>query len=103
MMRSHRTLSLAIFACLLPATLLPLRPARAQEAPAPAPAPTAEQPAAAPAAAPAAEDKDLRQSVEDFWHYGKIARYDMAASEGQKILAKSDQPVAVLEAFEAVA
>src|ERR1051326_6257227 len=54
----------------------------------------------APATAPAA-DAELRQAVENFWHYGRIARYDLAAAEGQKVLAKKDKPLAVLEAFEA--
>jgi hypothetical protein len=82
-------------------------PAPAPEAaPAPAPAPAAEAPAA-PAAAnaqqPGAIDPALKSAVENFWHYGKIARYDLAQAEAANILAKKDQPAAVLAAFEHVA
>src|SRR5437867_3917280 len=89
-----------------------------QAAPAPAPAPprtpapTLVRPAPATAAAPAPETpaaapatsapSDLATSVDDFWHYAKVARYDLAAAAAQKILANRDNPVAVLEAFEAV-
>jgi hypothetical protein len=46
----------------------------------------------------------LNDLVDDFWHYGKIARYDLAADAGEKILSTSgNNPKAVLEAFEAVA
>lgn len=47
-------------------------------------------------------DAELRTDVDNYWHYGKIARYDLAAAEGQKIVARKDQPQAVLLAFEAV-
>lgn len=50
----------------------------------------------------AAPDAQLRKDVDNFWHYGKIARYDLAVAEGQKVLARKDQPQAVLSAFEAV-
>jgi HEAT repeat protein len=40
--------------------------------------------------------------VNDFWHYGKVARYDLAAASGQQILASGADPVQVLEAFEKV-
>lgn len=46
----------------------------------------------------------LGDLVDDFWHYGKIARYDLAADAGEKIVsADSSNPRAVLEAFEATA
>jgi hypothetical protein len=45
-------------------------------------------------------DAQLMRDVENFWHYAKIARYDVAREEARKILARADQPVAVLEAFE---
>jgi hypothetical protein len=46
----------------------------------------------------------LNDLVDDYWHYGKIARYDVASDAGEKILAaNSSNPRAVLEAFEAVA
>src|SRR6187455_348047 len=64
-----------------------------QTAPAPsAPADQATPPAAAGGAtAPAAAaDTDLRQTVENFWHYGKIAHYDLAKAWGQKIIEQKD-------------
>jgi hypothetical protein len=73
-------------------------PALAQEAPA-----ATETPAATPAATPAPEaNKTLDSAVADFWHYGKIARYDLANAEGQRILTAGAEPVKVLEAFEKV-
>src|SRR5439155_2902967 len=93
-----------------PAPAAPAAPAPAPAAPAPAPAapaPAAEQPAqpGQPAASQAAQqgDPELTSAVEDFWHYGKVARYDLAQAEAQKILAKKDNPVAVLVTFEKVA
>ncbi len=86
----------AVAAPATPAPAAPATAAPASEAPAtPAPAP------ADATAAPAAST-DLKQSVADFWHYGKVARYDLANVEAQKILASGSQPVQVLEAFEAV-
>lgn len=73
--------------------------------PAETPAATPAQPAAeaTPAATPATEgNKSLDAAVADFWHYGKIARYDLANAEGQRILASGAEPVQVLEAFEKV-
>ena len=88
-------------------------PAPAPEAPAPAPeapatpAPAAPAPEAATPAAPVAAatgeaqpDAQLKQSIENFWHYGKIARYDLAGAEAQNILAKKDNPLAILVGFE---
>ena len=79
-----------------PAT--PAAPADAGTAPAAAPA--------APAAAPAPEidqNQGLRDDVEDFWHYGKIARYDIAAAYGKKLLGRTEPPLEILQNFEAVA
>ena len=42
----------------------------------------------------------LVDQVDTFWHYGKIARYDLAADAASKLL--SADPRALLEAFEAV-
>ncbi len=91
-------------------------PAEAPAAPAAPATPAApEAPPAAPAAAapgaqanattPAqpAADAELKDAVENFWHYGKIARYDLALAEAQKILAKKDKPADVLAAFEQTA
>src|ERR1700712_5602500 len=79
-------------------------PAPAATAPA---ADTGATPAPAPvAAAPAVqlpEDESLKSSIENFWHYGKIARYDVAAAEGQRIVSQNTEPRELLAAFEAVA
>jgi hypothetical protein len=70
-------------------------PAPAAATPAPPPTTPPPEATAAPAPAPA---KDLKTSVRDFWHYGKVARYDLANAEGQKILASGAQPVQILDA-----
>lgn len=59
-------------------------------------------PAVAPAAAPAV-DKALLDQVDDFWHYGLIARYDLAADSSQKILDANAQPADLATAFQTVA
>lgn len=41
-------------------------------------------------------------SVEDFWHYAKIAKYDLAIAEGQKILASGASAADMLQAFQSV-
>ena len=41
--------------------------------------------------------------MEDFWHWGKIARYDLAAAMGKKILTATEPPLEILKTFEAVA
>src|SRR5690349_20026597 len=82
-----------------PAAAQPAAPADA--APAQPAAPAAAAPAAggaAAAAAPAA-DKELDAAVANYWHYGKIGRYDLQAAEGEKILAKASDPKAVLASF----
>src|SRR3954469_12022596 len=70
----------------------PPAPAAPSPAPAPAPAATPAPAAATPALAPTtpapeataapapAPAKDLKTSVRDFWHYGKVARYDLASA-----------------------
>src|SRR6266545_3740065 len=68
-----------------------------------APAETPAAPGAPAAAAPATQKSDLKRSVENFWHYGKIARYDMAVAAAQEIVTAKDQPEAVLVAFEQTA
>ncbi|HMB94711.1 MAG TPA: hypothetical protein VKK61_01595, partial [Tepidisphaeraceae bacterium] len=45
----------------------------------------------------------LKDSVENYWHFGKVARYDLASAEGQKILAAGADPLTVLSTFESVA
>jgi len=83
----------------------PAQPAPAQPAPASAPAaqPPAEQPASAPAAPGEASDKAIRSTVEDYWFYGKIGKFDLAVASAQKLLAMNPDPVKVMDAFEAVA
>ena len=44
----------------------------------------------------------LQQDVEDFWHFGKVARYDVAVADGKKILDSGADPVKILDAFEKV-
>jgi hypothetical protein len=127
MIRLPRFLPAVVLAC---ATAMPVAPiAWAQDAAKPAePAPTAADPkpavpapavpggaavpapdakpgdaAAAPAApaAPAKEDP-LSKTVDDFWHYGKIARYDLAADAGKRILASGAPPETILDLFKTV-
>ncbi|MGD0463984.1 MAG: hypothetical protein ABSB74_15990 [Tepidisphaeraceae bacterium] len=64
---------------------------------APAEAVPATQPAEAPAPQPS-----LGDLVDTFWHYGKIARYDLAADAGQKILDSGADANSILMAFESV-
>jgi hypothetical protein len=48
------------------------------------------------------DQPSLADQVDTFWHYGKIARYDLAAATGDQIVASNPDPAALLEAFEAV-
>lgn len=57
----------------------------------------------APAASAPVAGPELQSAVEQYWHYGKIARYDLAAAEGKKIITAGAEPLSVLTAFEAVA
>lgn len=71
----------------------------------PAAAPT--EPSAATPDAPAAEDvtpadAPLQDVAEAFLHYGTLARYDVAAIQGKKILDSGKKPEEILTAFEAV-
>src|SRR5678815_329124 len=64
-----------------------------------------EQAAAQPApgaAATTAPSAELKDAVENLWYYGKVAKYDLAAAEGQKILDSGAPPESVLIAFEEV-
>ena len=60
-------------------------------------------PAAAPVAPAIPENEPLKESVDNFWHYGKIARYDIAAAEAQHILSLNTSPLDLLTVFESVA
>ena len=47
-------------------------------------------------------DSALAQSTDDFWHYAKVARYDLANQAAADILKSANKPAAVLAAFEKV-
>lgn len=49
-----------------------------------------------------AQDAKLIKQVEDFWHYSKVARYDLAGGAADAIVASSAKPIEVLAAFESV-
>lgn len=99
-------------------------PAGAAPPAAATPAPDATTPPATPSdnttATPAATDSSMATTqptetaeqqapptlddlVDTYWHYGKMARYDLAADAGQKILDSGADSSAILMAFEAVA
>ncbi len=64
-------------------------------------------PAAGAAAAPSPvnlpANEPLKDSVDSYWHYAKVARYDVAAAEGQRVLGQNPDPDLLLSIFEAVA
>lgn len=117
MLRLPRLMPCLLLACSLSAPLTVVNLAFAQVAPPPAPSVPAAPGEAAPGgaappsipAAPAApaitipENEPLKDSVENFWHYGKIARYDIAAAEAQHILAQNTDPQQLLTLFEQTA
>lgn len=92
--------------CLLmsQAGLAQIAPAPDSPATAPAePAPAAPSPVAPAPAAPtpvADAPVDLTVAVENFWHYGKIARYDLAVANAQQVLGSGADPADILAAFE---
>ena len=88
MMSQRRILPFLVIASVLGLPLAAVAPAWAQAAAAPA-----TEPAVSP----------LQQTVEDFWHYAKIASYDRAATEAGKVLTATAEPVEVLQTFETVA
>ncbi|HEV2295169.1 MAG TPA: hypothetical protein VGR35_15045 [Tepidisphaeraceae bacterium] len=90
MVRLPRNLSRVAVACSLALPLACVLPAWAQDG------------AAAPAAetAPAEPSKELQDAVANYWHYGKIGRYDLQVAAGEKILAHASEPEAVLAAFD---
>ena len=59
--------------------------------------------AAAPSAVNLPENEPLKDSVESYWHYAKIASYPIAAAEGQRILGQNPDPGLLLAIFEDVA
>ncbi len=80
----------------------PTPPAVAPDAAAPA-APTTAPAAAAPNPVNLPENEPLKDSVESYWHYAKVARYDVADAEGQRILGQNPDPALLLSIFEATA
>jgi hypothetical protein len=79
-----------------------------------APAPTPDNTAAAPTDSSTATTEPtetaepeakptLDDLVDTYWHYGKMARYDLAADAGQKILDSGSDDSAILMSFESVA
>ncbi len=81
------------------------QPATPPATPPAAPAGDAAATPAAPAANPvdAPENAALKTGVENFWHYAKVARYDLATSEGQRVLDMKPDPQLLLSTFERVA
>ncbi len=81
-------------------------------APAATPAPTTDSSAAAADSSATTQPTEtaepqtpptLDDLVDTYWHYGKMARYDLAADAGQKILDSGSDTSAILMSFEAVA
>lgn len=60
-------------------------------------------PATQPEAVEIPQNQSLREDVEDYWHWGKIARYSLSAAMGKKINDRAETPLEKLRAFEAVA
>ncbi len=87
---AHKMLKIAAFAGLLAAPVGPGVWSWAQAVP-------------APAAAAATATPELTNAVDNFWHFGKVGSYELAAAYGQKIIAAAADPEAVLVAFEAAA
>ncbi len=55
------------------------------------------------ASQPASPQEALRNAVEDFWHYAKIARYDLANGAAKRIQSLNAAPLDVRNAFYATA
>jgi CheY-like chemotaxis protein len=86
-----------------PAQPAPAQPDAASAAPSEAESAASEPSGVAPGAAQAKPSKELLDAVENYWHYGKIARYDLAAAAAKQVIEHKNQPVAVLKAFEQAA
>jgi hypothetical protein len=52
---------------------------------------------------PAAGPESLKDTVDDYWHYGIVGRYDLATNAGKAVLARTEDPLDILHAFEAEA
>jgi hypothetical protein len=83
-----------------PGTVTPA-PAPNTAAPAPAPAPV--NPDAPPPLPTAAAQTPAMMGAENFWHFAKIAKYDLAVAEGQKLLDANIPAAELLAAFQAAA
>jgi hypothetical protein len=57
---------------------------------------------AQPTSAPTPVPKELQNAVENYWFYGKVARYELSVAEGQKIVSSEADPETILRAFENV-
>jgi hypothetical protein len=94
------------FACLVASPAVPLWAQATNAQPGAAnggaAAPAAGQAGLSPAAASANPSRELVQAAEDFWHYASIAKYDLAAASGQKVLSMNAPAPDVLAAFEQV-
>src|SRR5439155_12874930 len=79
--------------------------AEAPKADAAAPAPEKPAEPAPGAAAPAPDERlnNLKKLADDFWHYGRVARYDLAAEAGKQILASGAAPQEIMAALNAAA
>ncbi len=91
MMRMPRFVPVCVIACAAAVPLLNASSLYAQNA----------TPAASAATSPKV-DPQLRTDTENFWHYGKIGKYDLSVDAANKILNSGKDPVEILKAFEAV-
>ncbi|HEY7115543.1 MAG TPA: hypothetical protein VH475_03095, partial [Tepidisphaeraceae bacterium] len=80
-------------------------PAGNTAAPTPTATPTAAQPNpdAPPPLTPIPQANPVRAAAEDYWHFAKTAKYDLAVQAGQKVLDSGASPAETLQAFQAVA
>ncbi len=98
-MRLPRVLSTVALAAAMATPLIPTStlyaqaPAGGQPTNPDAPPPLPGAPAANP----------LKTGAEDFWHFAKTAKYDLAAQAGQKLLDANANPQELLAAFQGVA
>lgn len=83
----------------------PAATAPSADAAAPGAQPAATEPATTgPAGAEVNPNQPLPSLVDDFWHYGEIARYDLQAAIGKRLVAAGQQnPEELLKAVEDVA
>ena len=98
-MRLPRVLSaVALAAAMATPSLIPTSNVFAQ-----APAGGAANPDAPPPLAQPQAASPLKSGAEDFWHFAKTAKYDLAAQAGQKLLEGNPNSAELLQAFQGVA